>query len=103
MPASQLLAWGGPGIGLANYEVGTEVAEAVNRIPGADAALLPGVMPGKFQLDLHGLARLSLAQAGVMRYQATGRCAFADPACYSYRRVRGGATGRMATLGLLLG
>lgn len=103
VPGSELVAWGGPGIGVAAYEVGTDVAAAVRALQGAELALLPGVRLGKFQLDLHRLAQLSLAGSGVTQYQASSRCAFEDIACYSYRRQGGGATGRMATVGLLRG
>lgn len=96
-----LNAWGGPGIGLAAYEVGAEVAEAVTVLPGAEAALSPGRSQDKFQLDLHRLAEVSLAAVGVSHYQASERCAFQDSACYSYRRQSGKATGRMATVGIL--
>lgn len=96
-----LVAWGGPGISVASYEVGRDVADAVAELTGAQAALLPGVGVGKFQLDLHRLAQISLASVGVMAYEASGRCAYQDNACYSYRRVGGNATGRMATIGLL--
>lgn len=103
MPASgtELIAWGGPGIGAAAYEVGADVASAVGALAGAQAALTPGARQGKFQLDLHRLAEVSLASAGVSHYQASNRCAFQDAACYSYRRQGGGVTGRMATVGFL--
>ena len=103
VPAAELVAWGGPGIGAAAYEVGTDVAHAVRALEGAVAALAPGIGLGKFHLDLHRLAQLSLASIGVTQYQASSRCAFEDAGCYSYRRQRGGATGRMATVGLLGG
>ncbi len=101
VPGAELLAWGGPGIGVAAYEVGAEVASAVGVLAGAQTALTPGVSQGKFQLDLHRLAEVSLAAAGVSHYQASNRCAFEDAACYSYRRQGGGVTGRMATVGFL--
>lgn len=103
VPATELVAWGGPGIGVSAYEVGADVATAVRALEGADAALVPGASQGKFQLDLHRLAQLSLASIGVTQYQASNRCAFEEASCYSYRRQRGGATGRMATVGLLSG
>ena len=103
VPAGQLVAWGGPGIGASAYEVGADVAAAVSAMSGAAAALSPGVSHDKFQLDLHRLAEVSLAACGVMHYRASSRCAFQDSACYSYRRVRGGATGRMATIAMVCG
>lgn len=102
VPAAELNAWGGPGIGVAAYEVGAEVASAVSVLPGAEVALTSGASQDKFLLDLHRLAEVSLAAAGVSNYQATNRCAFQDTACYSYRRQQGRATGRMATVGILL-
>lgn len=99
--ASELVAWGGPGIGVQRYEVGEDVALAVSELGEAGGCLLAGSKPGKYQLDLHALASFTLASAGVTHYAATKRCAFDDAGCYSYRRHEGRPTGRMATVGLL--
>lgn len=100
-PASELVAWGGPGIGVKRYEVGEDVARAVGELAQSSDCLLAGAKRGKYQLDLHALAAMTLAQVGVTQYRATDRCAYDDAGCYSYRRHQGQATGRMATVGLL--
>lgn len=89
-----LLAWLGPAIGPAAYEVGQDVAEALD---GQDAtALLPG-RPGHWQLDLYALARRRLTGAGVAAIYGDDVCTLADPSrFFSYRRD--GVCGRQATL-----
>jgi hypothetical protein len=92
-----LLAWLGPAIGPAAFEVGDEVREVfVQQDPQAAAAFTAGT-PGKWLCDLYALARRRLARSGVCRIFGGGECTFGDPLRYfSYRRD--GATGRMAAL-----
>jgi YfiH family protein len=96
-PPETLLAYLGPAIGPAAYEVGAEVRQAfVAADPQADAAFTPG-KPGKFYADLYALARMRLAESGVTRVHGGGYCTYAErERFYSYRRD--GATGRMASL-----
>ena len=91
-------AWLGPAIGPAAFEVGDEVRAAfVGADPGAAAAFVPGVAPGKWLADLFMLARRRLVAAGVRRIDGGGVCTVADPGhFYSYRRD--GTTGRFASL-----
>ena len=100
MPAADLVAWLGPAIGQAAFEVGPEVRAAfVQRLPATEAAFLPGA-PGKFQADLYALARAVLAQAGVADVHGGGWCTATDrERFFSFRRD--GRTGRMATLAWL--
>ena len=93
----EVLAWLGPAIGPAAFEVGDEVRAAfVGGIPDAAAAFVP-VSVGKWLADLYALARLRLQRAGVPSIHGGEACTFSDPARYfSYRRD--GVTGRMATL-----
>jgi len=89
-----LLAWLGPAIGPAAYEVGPEVADALD---GQDAAALAPGRPGHWQLDLYALARRRLVGAGVAAIYAADACTLADPSrFFSYRRD--GVCGRQATL-----
>jgi len=92
----ELLAWLGPAISQAAFEVGDEVREAF-LTPGPDAA--PFFAPnarGRWQADLYGLARLRLAQAGVTRVSGGGLCTVGDrDRFYSYRRD--GETGRLVS------
>lgn len=100
-PPEALLAYLGPAIGPAAYEVGAEVREAFIAAdrggdPQAEAAFTPG-KPGKFHADLYALARQRLARSGVARVYGGGYCTYAErERFFSYRRD--GATGRMASL-----
>jgi len=96
-PPQALLAYLGPAIGPAAYEVGAEVREAfVAADAQSEAAFAPGA-PGKFYADLYALARLRLARSGVSRIYGGGYCTYTErERFYSYRRD--GATGRMASL-----
>ena len=95
--AAGILAWLGPCIGAAAYEVGDEVRDAfVGRDASAASAFARG-RPGKWQADLGMLARRRLAQAGVVAVMSAGACTASDPArFFSFRRDQ--ATGRMAAL-----
>lgn len=93
----RLLAWLGPAIGPAAFEVGDEVRAAFTAgDQGAAAAFVPGP-PGKWFADLYALARRRLGRMGVTRVHGGGFCTFGESArFYSFRRERN--TGRMATL-----
>jgi len=96
-PPAALLAYLGPAIGPAAYEVGAEVRQAfVDADPESEAAFAPG-KPGKFYADLYALARRRLVRSGVARVYGGGYCTYTEcERFYSYRRD--GATGRMASL-----
>jgi polyphenol oxidase len=104
LPADQLLAYLGPAIGPAHFEVGIEVLEAFFDLaatePAADAiaqAFTPASRPLKFYANLYQLARLALQQSGVQAIYGGDTCTYGDSArFYSYRRD--GETGRMASL-----
>ncbi|GAB2482485.1 peptidoglycan editing factor PgeF [Comamonas humi] len=86
-----MLAWLGPCIGQAAFEVGAEVREAfVAHDAGADVLFAPG-KPGKFQADLAGLARRRLQAMGIAAlYGNDGSepwCTVSNPArFFSHRR-----------------
>ncbi len=96
VPGGQLLAWLGPAIGPAAFEVGDEVRAAfVAADPGAAPAFVPGA-GGRWLADIYELARQRLAAAGVSRVFGGGECTVTDRERYfSYRRD--GATGRMGS------
>lgn len=96
-PGDQLMAWLGPAIGPAAFEVGAEVREAfVARDAAAAAAFKPG-LGDRWLADLYTLARQRLAALGVTAVHGGGLCTFSDPArFFSYRRD--GVTGRQASL-----
>lgn len=93
----QLLAWLGPAIGAANFEVGAEVREAfVAHDAAAAAAFIPRGQH-KWLGDLHELARQRLAALQIRRVASADFCTVRDQTrFYSFRRD--GVTGRMATL-----
>ncbi len=93
VPPSQLVAWLGPAIGPADYEVGDEVRRAFGR--DARAAFTPNAS-GRYYADLYALARFRLKAAGVGAVYGGGRSSFSDPDLFSYRRTP--VCGRMATL-----
>ncbi|RMG29072.1 MAG: peptidoglycan editing factor PgeF [Gammaproteobacteria bacterium] len=96
-PPEELLAWLGPCISQAAYEVGAEVHAALLRgDPGAGAAFLP-TAPGRWRLDLEGLARHRLARAGVRALFGGGFCTFGAPDRFFSHR-RDGTCGRLASL-----
>jgi purine-nucleoside/S-methyl-5'-thioadenosine phosphorylase / adenosine deaminase len=96
-PAGQILAWLGPAISQSAYEVGAEVREAfLAAAPGATAHFAPNAR-GRWQADLYGLARASLAAAGVTAVHGGGSCTFRESTrFFSHRREA--PCGRMATL-----
>ena len=96
-PPGEIVAWLGPAIGPASYEVGADVRDAyLARDPGAAAAFTPNSR-GRWQADLCGLARLSLARAGVVSVHGGGFCTYRDAGrFFSHRREP--PCGRFATL-----
>jgi YfiH family protein len=96
-PRARLLAWLGPCIGAASYEVGVEVRAAfVARDPAAAGCFVP-TGPDHWLCDLAALARQRLAAAGVTRIYGGGFDTRADTRFYSYRRD-GAGSGRFASL-----
>ena len=96
-------AWLGPAIGAANFEVGADVREAFLRHDTASDAAFSRNAAGRWQCDLHLLARQRLRASGIDEVSGGGLCTYADAArFYSHRRDvqhRGlSSTGRMATL-----
>ena len=100
LPAAAVVAWLGPAIGPAAFEVGDEVRSAfVDPDPGAAAAFAPNTR-GRWQADLARLARRRLTALGLTDIGGVPACTATDAErYYSYRR--GTPTGRMATLAWL--
>jgi len=93
-----LLAWLGPAIGPAAFEVGDEVRAAfLAHDPAAAGAFVVGPSPGKWWADLYRLARLRLAAQGVVDGGGGEHCTVTEAGLfYSHRRDR--RSGRMASL-----
>ena len=96
-PSDELMAWLGPAIGPAAFEVGDEVRAAfLAADEGSGAAFIP-TRDGHWLADLYTLARRRLASAGVHRVYGGDACTLSSPErFFSYRRDR--ARARMATL-----
>lgn len=95
-PPEKLLAWLGPAIGAASYEVGADVRDAFVAQPERNADAFAPTRPGHWHCDLYALARRRLAALGVARIHGGGFDTFADARFYSYRRAA--RTGRFASL-----
>jgi YfiH family protein len=94
VPKGKVIAWLGPAIGPRKYEVGEDVRAAFASYPEAFSA---PTRPGHWLLDLYGVARARLRNAGVRSVYGGGFCTFSDPArFYSFRRDR--TKERMAAL-----
>jgi len=97
LPPESLLAWLGPAIGPAHFEIGADVREQLLRAdPQAEAAFAQNAR-GRYMADLATLARRRLERLGIARIYGSDACTCAAPEDYfSYRRD--GQTGRQATL-----
>jgi hypothetical protein len=99
---ARLVAWIGPGIGQAHFEVGAEVREAlIGAAPArgakqAAAAFRPNAR-GRWQCDLVALTRQRLGALGLTDIHGGGWCTFADAGRFFSHR-RDGNSGRMAAL-----
>jgi YfiH family protein len=95
-PVAELVAYLGPAIGPAHFEVGPEVLDAMSRtLPDAASAFRPA--GEKFVADLFALGRQALRDAGVTRVHGGADCTYGAPErFYSFRRDR--VTGRHAAL-----
>lgn len=93
----RILAWLGPAISQPAFEVGDEVREQfVNRFDSAGACFSENG-GGRWQADLYGLARLSLAAAGVRATYGGNFCTYTEAERF-YSARREAPCGRMATL-----
>jgi YfiH family protein len=102
VPAGAVVAWLGPCIGPAHFEVGEEVRAAfmATTMPATAQQVSAAFTPnprGRWQCDLVQLARQRLTALGVARVDGGEWCTAADPVrFFSHRRDR--QSGRMAAL-----
>ena len=98
-PSRDLLAWLGPAIGPASYEVGPEVRDAcLAAAPGSEFAFEPSPRgTGRWLADLYGIATHQLVSLGIESVYGGGFCTFGDERRFFSHR-RDGITGRLATL-----
>lgn len=96
VPAADIVAWLGPCIGPAAFEVGDDVRDAF-LAAGSGTSFLPGRAPGKWLANLPLLARLRLRALGITTIHTAGHCTYSEPEHFwSYRRST--PCGRMAGL-----
>lgn len=96
-PGEQLLAWLGPAIGPAKFEVGSEVREEFVRRHAESARAFRAGAAGQWFADLYELARIRLRHSGVDRIYGGGSCTYSEAdRFFSYRRDT--TSGRMASL-----
>ncbi len=101
---AEILAYLGPAISQANFEVGIDVLEAFfaaarnpQHADAIAAAFIPGKRPLHFYADIYALARAELCALGVTAIYGGGECTVADTErFFSYRRDH--TTGRMASV-----
>jgi YfiH family protein len=100
--ADELLAWMGPAISPAHFEVGEDVRAAFLATPDVDKGAAEGAFVrndrGRWQCDLYQLARLRLERLGMSQIFGGEHCTFAETARFFSHRRDAGGTGRMATL-----
>ena len=101
-PPVRIIAWLGPAISQAAFEVGPEVhagflAAKPDQAKQTAAAFIDSANAGRFLANMYQLARLRLAAFGIDQVYGGDFCTVAEPAFHSYRRD-GVASGRMATL-----
>lgn len=91
---STIVAWFGPAIGKAAFEVGADVRDAFVATDAGAASAFTAGRPDKWFADLEQLARRRLVNAGVPHVSGSGLCTVSDPArFFSFRRDR--SRGRM--------
>ena len=84
---TQLMAWLGPAISQANFEVGSEVRDVFVAHDPRAAECFAQNERGRWQADLYGLARQRLAECGLKAIHGGQWCTFADAdRFHSYRR-----------------
>lgn len=95
--AQEIYAWLGPAIGPQAFEVGAEVKAAFLARLGDSASAAFRAVGDKYLADIYHLARLALAEVGVLQVAGGQECSLSQSdKYYSYRRQA--RTGRMAAM-----
>ena len=97
VPPAELLAWLGPAIGPAAFEVGEEVRAVFLERDAGNVTCFQPSPAGRWLADIYQLARRQLQALDVTAIDGGAFCTFNEPKrFFSYRREN--RTGRMATL-----
>jgi YfiH family protein len=92
-----LLAWLGPAIGPAAFEVGDDVYETFVSLNSSNSLYFSSGKAGKWLADLPAIAAAKLRAIGISSITSSNCCTYTDSErFYSYRRDQ--VTGRMATM-----
>ena len=83
-PANTLLAWIGPAISQACYEVSEQVARHFSQYPGA---IIRSDNVEKYLLDLPMIAHNQLASLGLQHITPSALCTYADERFFSHRQA----------------
>jgi YfiH family protein len=99
IPGNELLAWIGPGISQAHYEVGEEVRSLfISNDPETKQAFIPSPNQG-WMADLCTIARMQLQTQGITEIYGGNFCTYSDDKnFFSYRREGKEKFGNMASL-----
>ena len=98
---ASVVAWLGPAISAAAYEMGPEVKATFENVLGqasSDCFTRSLQADGHWMADLALLARLRLRRAGISVILGGDRCTYGEPEHFFSHRREGPATGRMATI-----
>ena len=98
---ASVVAWLGPAISAAAYEVGPEVKATFENVLGeasSDCFTRSLQADGHWMADLALLARLRLRRAGISVILGGDRCTYGESEHFFSHRREGPATGRMATI-----
>lgn len=95
---ADLLAWLGPAIGPAQFEVGAEVRQAFLDLDAGNADCFKPSPAGRWLADIYGLARRQLRALGVGAVYGGGWCTVSEHERFFSFRRDGAASGRMASL-----
>lgn len=105
-PPADLIAWLGPCIGTANFEVGEEVWSQILSI-APDAIFAHASDSSKRHVDLLAVAQTQLENSGLTSISMSNICTYSSPDFYSHRQASqyngvnkdaAAATGRMASV-----
>jgi polyphenol oxidase len=97
VPARDIIAWIGPGIGQSCFEVGAEVRAAFEAHDSVAKSAFTPNSRGRYQCDLVALARQRLTAMDVDAVFGGRWCTYSDAARFFSHR-RDGPSGRMAAL-----
>ncbi len=97
-PTEQIIAYIGPAISAAAFEVGPELRDAFSaHDPSTSVAFTPGIRD-RFFANLALLARKRLQNIGVSSISESGRCTFSESELFYSHRHAAPRTGRFASL-----